>query len=234
MISFGLQGHITLNLSNLYSIGFICWAIQLRGKTAMKLLVDFRYATGCEKWWISFSITLEPSGHTINGILAEMISRGGCFFFFCVFFMLMQSIIGSVGCSWYCTWLAEGLCQMCFNCFDHCDQVRDVERHYVDGWYTVVYDGEGILDFNMDVTSVHRLTRNHIRIHVNLTTGMNNGIGIRLVDTKEDDPVRQVWSCYQIVSACHIRLMQVWARLWSDVIFFVKKHHQLNSLNISW
>lgn len=101
MISFGLQGHITLNLSNLYSIGFICWAIQLRGKTAMKLLVDFRYATGCEKWWISFSITLEPSGHTLNGILAEMISRGGCFFFFCVFFMLMQSVIGLVGCSWY-------------------------------------------------------------------------------------------------------------------------------------
>ena len=66
-----------------------------------------------------------------------------------------------------------------------------MERHYVDGWYTVLYDGEGVLDFNMDVTSVQRLTRNHIRIYVNLTTGMNNGIGIRLVDTKEDDPVRQ-------------------------------------------
>ena len=95
------------------------------------------------------------------------------------------------------------------NCFDHCDQVRDVERHYVDGWYTVLYDGEGILDFNMDVTSVHRLTRNHIRIHVNLTTGMNNGIGIRLVDTKEDDPVRQGWSCYQILSACRVSQIMV-------------------------
>ena len=28
-------------------------------------------------------------------------------------------------------------------------------------------------------------------IYVNLTTGMNNGIGIPLTDTKEDDPVRQ-------------------------------------------
>ena len=43
-------------------------------------------------------------------------------------------------------------------------EVRDVERHYVDGWYTVLYDGEGILDFNMDVTCVHRIARNHIRI----------------------------------------------------------------------
>jgi len=69
--------------------------------------------------------------------------------------------------------------------------VRDVERHYVGGWYTVLYDGEGILDFSMDVTSVHRVARNHIRIYVNLTTGVNNGIGVRLTDSKEDDPIRQ-------------------------------------------
>ena len=68
--------------------------------------------------------------------------------------------------------------------------MRDVERHYADGWYTVKFDGEGILEFNMDVTSVHRIARNHIRIYVNLTTSMNNGIGIRISDTREDDPVR--------------------------------------------
>ena len=69
-------------------------------------------------------------------------------------------------------------------------EVRDVEKHYTDGWYTVLYDGEGILEFNMDVTSVHRESRNRIRIYVNLTTSMNNGIGIRVSDTREDDPVR--------------------------------------------
>lgn len=69
-------------------------------------------------------------------------------------------------------------------------EVRDVERHYVGGWYTVIYDGEGILDFSMDVTCVHRMSRNHIQIYVNLTTGLNNGIGIRLTDTNEADPVR--------------------------------------------
>ena len=68
--------------------------------------------------------------------------------------------------------------------------MRDVERHYTDGWYTVKFDGEGILEFNMDVTSVHRIARNHIQIYVNLTTSMNNGIGIRISDTREDDPVR--------------------------------------------
>lgn len=57
-----------------------------------------------------------------------------------------------------------------FSIFGRCQltlvvgEVRDVERHYVDGWYTVLYDGEGILDFNMDVTCVHRIARNHIRI----------------------------------------------------------------------
>ncbi|CAE7947537.1 TNXB [Symbiodinium sp. KB8] len=70
--------------------------------------------------------------------------------------------------------------------------VRDVEKHYTDGWYTVLYDGEGILEFNMDVTSVHRVSRNRIRIYVNLTTSMNNGIGIRVSDTREDDPVRNI------------------------------------------
>ncbi|CAK9041028.1 unnamed protein product [Durusdinium trenchii] len=70
--------------------------------------------------------------------------------------------------------------------------VRDVERHYVGGWYTVIYDGEGILDFSMDVTCVHRMSRNHIQIYVNLTTGLNNGIGIRLTDTNEADPVRNI------------------------------------------
>jgi len=70
--------------------------------------------------------------------------------------------------------------------------VRDVEKHYTDGWYTVLYDGEGILEFNMDVTSVHRESRNRIRIYVNLTTSMNNGIGIRVSDTREDDPVRNI------------------------------------------
>ena len=71
-------------------------------------------------------------------------------------------------------------------------EVRDVERHYTDGWYTVLFDGEGVLEFNMDVTAVHRIARNHIQIYVNLTTSMNNGIGIRVSDTREDDPVRQV------------------------------------------
>ncbi|CAJ1378460.1 unnamed protein product [Effrenium voratum] len=70
--------------------------------------------------------------------------------------------------------------------------IRDIERHYVDGWYTVLYDGEGILDFSMDVTCVHRVSRNHIRIHVNLTTGMNNGIGVRVADTREDNPIRNI------------------------------------------
>ena len=69
-------------------------------------------------------------------------------------------------------------------------QVRDVERHYTDGWYTVLFDGEGILEFSMDVTSVHRVSANHIQIHVNLTTSMNNGIGVRVSDTREEDPVR--------------------------------------------
>eukprot|EP00930_Biecheleria_cincta_P036104 TRINITY_DN24783_c0_g1_i1.p1 TRINITY_DN24783_c0_g1~~TRINITY_DN24783_c0_g1_i1.p1 ORF type:complete len:2581 (+),score=311.66 TRINITY_DN24783_c0_g1_i1:162-7904(+) len=70
--------------------------------------------------------------------------------------------------------------------------IRDVERHYADGWYTVLYDGEGVLDFNMDVTAVIRSAPGSIRVYLNLTTGMNNGLGIRVSHTREENPLRNI------------------------------------------
>mmetsp|Transcript_134092 Transcript_134092/g.428462 ORF Transcript_134092/g.428462 Transcript_134092/m.428462 type:complete len:2501 (-) Transcript_134092:185-7687(-) len=70
--------------------------------------------------------------------------------------------------------------------------VRDVEKHYTDGWYTIFYDGDGIMDFNMDITAVRRVKPGHIRIHVRLQTTGNNGIGVRISRTSETNPIRNI------------------------------------------
>lgn len=70
--------------------------------------------------------------------------------------------------------------------------LRSIERHYTDGWYTVLYDGEGILDFSLDITSVHRVRPGYIRAYLKLNTGGNDGFGLSITQTVEQNPIRHI------------------------------------------
>lgn len=67
-----------------------------------------------------------------------------------------------------------------------------LERHYVSGWYTVLYDGNGVLDFSSDVTAVRPVAPGHIQVYVNLTTRDQAGLAVAVSHTYPDDPVRNI------------------------------------------
>ena len=70
--------------------------------------------------------------------------------------------------------------------------VRDLETHFLSGVYTVLYEGDGTLEFSLDTDYVRRIRPGLIEVDVHLTTDQNNGIYLCLVRQNADDPLRQV------------------------------------------
>ncbi len=53
--------------------------------------------------------------------------------------------------------------------------IRDLQAHVPAGTYTVIYDGEGMLDYSMDVTAVRHVEAGRTEVDVKPSTGTNNG-----------------------------------------------------------
>ena len=69
--------------------------------------------------------------------------------------------------------------------------VRDLETHYDQGRYTVLYDGDGTLTFAMDVTNTFRSV-GRIYIDVIPQTQLNNGIVVKIERSNPNDPIRNI------------------------------------------
>lgn len=68
---------------------------------------------------------------------------------------------------------------------------RDLDAHYDQGIYTVLYDGDGTLNFGLDAKSVKRFI-GKIYIEVSPSTQMNNGIVVQIERTNPNDPIRNI------------------------------------------
>jgi hypothetical protein len=70
--------------------------------------------------------------------------------------------------------------------------LRDLQGHYPRGTYVVLYKGDGVIDLSMDdVKSVYR-TPGRILVELVPTTGLNNGLFLRIERTNPADPVRDI------------------------------------------
>lgn len=70
--------------------------------------------------------------------------------------------------------------------------VRDLETHYVSGAYTVLYEGDGTLEFSLDTDYVRRVRSGYIEVDVTLSTDQNNGIYLCITRTNAQDPLRRI------------------------------------------
>jgi hypothetical protein len=70
--------------------------------------------------------------------------------------------------------------------------IRDLQRHGVSGVYTVLYDGDGVLGFGMDVHRVWRSQPGQVSVLVQLSAVMNNGLFLTIERTNPLDPVRNI------------------------------------------
>ena len=70
--------------------------------------------------------------------------------------------------------------------------IRDLQRHGVSGQYTVLYDGDGVLGFGMDVQRVWRPQPGQVNVWIELSTVMNNGLFLTVERTNPLDPVRNI------------------------------------------
>ena len=70
--------------------------------------------------------------------------------------------------------------------------LRDLSTHYLSGVYTVLYEGDGTLDFGLDTDYVRRVRPGLIEVDVTLTDSFNNGIYLCITRTNEDDPIRRI------------------------------------------
>lgn len=70
---------------------------------------------------------------------------------------------------------------------------RDLNTHYENGTYTVLYDGDGVINFWLDdVKAVRRLDVGRMEVDVVPTTGFNNGVFLRVERSNPADPIRNV------------------------------------------
>lgn len=69
---------------------------------------------------------------------------------------------------------------------------RDLLTHYDQGTYTLLFDGDGTLDFGMDDVKAVRRAVGRYEIDVVPTTNMNNGIMISIRRTNPDNPIRNM------------------------------------------
>ncbi|KAA0158426.1 hypothetical protein FNF28_06220 [Cafeteria roenbergensis] len=71
--------------------------------------------------------------------------------------------------------------------------LRDLGGHYEPGTYVVLYDGDGVVVPQMDdVQTVRRTAPGRLEVDLKPTTGLNNGLFIRIERTNPLDPVRNL------------------------------------------
>lgn len=71
--------------------------------------------------------------------------------------------------------------------------MRDLEGHGVSGTYTILYDGDGIVQPSMsDVVATRRIAPGHIEVDLHLSTGGNNGLEFVIERSNPDDYIRNV------------------------------------------
>ncbi|GLC60709.1 hypothetical protein PLESTB_001660900 [Pleodorina starrii] len=71
--------------------------------------------------------------------------------------------------------------------------VRDLQAHAPGGWYTILYDGKGALDFSMsDVKEIVFVEAGHIKVAFYPSTEFNNGMLVMLERTDPTDPLRNI------------------------------------------
>lgn len=70
--------------------------------------------------------------------------------------------------------------------------VRDLNGHYEKGTYVCLYDGDGVLEFNMEDVKDIRRDIGRIEVDVEPSTSFNNGIFLKIVWTNPEDPVRNI------------------------------------------
>ena len=71
--------------------------------------------------------------------------------------------------------------------------IRDLEGHAPAGWYTVRWDGDGIIAPSMsDVMEVERVRPGLMRVLVKPSTNFNNGFFLTIERTNPEDPIRNI------------------------------------------
>lgn len=69
--------------------------------------------------------------------------------------------------------------------------IRDLGEHIPAGVYVVLYDGDGILTFSMDVVKVNRSV-GRIEVTIKPSSGLNNGLFLTIARTNPADPIRNI------------------------------------------
>ncbi len=69
--------------------------------------------------------------------------------------------------------------------------IRDLQAHIKTGRYVVLFDGDGVITFGMDVITVKR-SLGRIEIEVVPSTGLNNGIFLMIERTNPLNPIRNI------------------------------------------
>jgi hypothetical protein len=71
--------------------------------------------------------------------------------------------------------------------------LRDLQGHYPAGWFTLAWEGDGIVEASMtDVAEVRRDAPGRVRLRMVPGTSLNNGIFLRIERSAAADPVRDI------------------------------------------
>lgn len=70
--------------------------------------------------------------------------------------------------------------------------IRDLQGHVPGGTYLVTYEGEGIIDFSMDVAQTRQISAGLVEVDLTPSTGGNNGLFLTVTRTNPDNPVRNI------------------------------------------
>eukprot|EP01041_Mallomonas_annulata_P002765 gene2765-5448_t len=69
--------------------------------------------------------------------------------------------------------------------------MRDLKNHMRSGTFICLYDGDGIINFSMDVIKIIR-NIGRIEVTIHPSTGLNNGAFLIIERTNPDDPIRNI------------------------------------------
>ena len=70
--------------------------------------------------------------------------------------------------------------------------IRDLQGHIPAGTYTLLYDGEGIIDCSMDVDGMRQMEAGRAEIDLKPSTQGNNGLFCTVERTNPANPVRNI------------------------------------------
>lgn len=70
--------------------------------------------------------------------------------------------------------------------------LRDVHQHWPDSIYHVYYDGEGVIEFGFDAKIIENKEKYYMKIQVNLTTVLDNGVFMKIKKTNPNNPIRNI------------------------------------------